>query len=165
MSEAYRTSVLTELGLSDADAKRIPSTCALRVPEHLRGEISMYIQILGPAIAPDIAGCSEALSAADGRSHRFQLMLWPHLDWVVNERPDGTCFDVGFRNQIMWKSRAIDPSVVRIGVWTRSELERLSDAHELYDGWDQLTVSRFSFAGQQYEGSFGYRLLQEWRKL
>jgi hypothetical protein len=97
--------------------------------------------------------------------HRFLLMLWPHLYWVVNRDPHGKSWGVGFQNQAVLGFHRLDPSLVRAGVWTRAALERVADQHELYDGWDEEAVIRFHFGAHRYEGRFIFGLLLSWRRL
>jgi hypothetical protein len=162
MGKPTSSSVLAAVGLDSDEATRVRNSCAFRVPQDLDAALSRYVALLGnPFATESIVAPPEDLSGSI--KHKFILMLWPHLHWVVHERPDGRSWGVGFENQVAMSPRNFSPAMVRSGLWTRTALERLSQSHQLHDGWDERVVVRFNFQGECFEGTFCLGLLQEWR--
>lgn len=164
MGEPTSSSILAALGLDSDEAARIRESCAFRVPQDLDGALSRYVAFLGDPLASETV-IAPPVEFSGSIKHRFVLMLWPHLHWVVHERPDGRSWCVGFENQAAMGPRNFDPAMVRAGLWTRAALERLSHSHQLHDGWDERAVVHFTFQDECYEGTFCLGLLQEWRAL
>lgn len=164
MSEAYRASVLREIMLTEAEASKIRAQCQLKLPAEVGSDLVTYIRILGPEVE-NTAGYRMSGALAGSTAHCFILTLWPHLFWVVHRRPDGTSWEVGFQNQAVIDFKEVEPSTVRVGLWTRTTLEHIADRSEVYDGWDEQVVVRFDFGDRRYEGEFVFGLLQEWRQL
>ena len=165
MSEAYKASALREIGLTPTEAARIREQCTLKLPEQLDSDLTTYATLVGTEVKKERLSHEVPEVFAGSRAHYFLLMLWPHLYWVVNSRPDGQSWGVGFQNQAALRFDEVDPCAVRVGLWTRTALERIADHHELYDGWDEQIVIRFTFGQRRYEGSFVFGLLQDWREL
>jgi len=164
MTSDYVTSTLREIGLSPAEAALIRKRCRLRIPEQLGSSVATYASLLGPEATQKGSGCMLEL-LPESVAHSFRLVLWPHLFWVVHSDPAGRSLAVGFQNQVDLEFEDLDPSLVRVGLWTRFELERLADSHEIYDGWDEEVVVRFAFGKHHYEGKFVFGLLQRWKRI
>jgi hypothetical protein len=165
MSETYQASVLREIGLTEAEAIEIRRRSPLKVPEQLDSALEAYADLLGLEVKSEPLGHSVPEPFAGSTAHSFSLMLWPHLYWVVNRRPDGRSWGASFQNQAPIGFAQMDGAMVRVGLWTRMALERVAEHHELYDGWDDYVVIRFVLGGRRCEGTFVFGLLQEWRKL
>jgi hypothetical protein len=165
MSEAYAADLLEEIGLTKAKAAEIRAQCPLSLPEQLDSDLDTYSGLLGPAVKSESLGNDVPAVFSGSVANNFLLTLWPHLYWTVNTRPDGRSWGVGFRNQVALDFEQIDASMIRRGVWTRSALEELADQHELYDGWDERVLVRFSFGVRVYAGTFVFGLLQDWKRL
>jgi len=165
MSERYASSILQEIGIAAADAARIRAQCSLKLPEQLDSDVATYASLLGKPVKSQPLGDDVPEVFAGSTANYFVLLLWPHLYWAVNTRPDGRAWGVGFCNQVALDFEQIEPSLIRKGLWTRSALEHIADNHELYDGWDEQALIRFAFGSHRYEGNFVFGLLQDWRKL
>jgi len=165
MSKVYRESVLHEIGLADADAGAARAQCALNISDLSKIDLATYGRVLGAEVksAPLIDDVAEAFVGST--AYYFLLVLWPHLYWIVNRAPGGGTWGIGFRNQVDLRFERFEPSLVRVGLWTRNSLEKLADDHEIYDGWDEEVIVRFRFGPRRYEGTFTFGLLQNWRAL
>jgi hypothetical protein len=126
--------------------------------------LTAYSNLLGDEVESRIVG-NLPEPFAGSTAHYFLLMLWPHLYWVVHSKPDGTTWGPEFQNQANLRYRALEPSVIRPGVWTRKTLESLADSYDLHDGWDERVIVRFGIRERRYEGVFVLGLLQEWREI
>lgn len=162
VGERTRASVLAELGLDSKEADRLCEQCTFRIPQDLNSPISRYIELLGNPQASE-AVATVPIELFGSIKHEFTLMFWPHLHWIVYERPGGGSWNVGFENYPNISSKNFAPAMVRPGLWTRIALERLSRSHQLHEGWDEWAVVRFNFDDEYYEGTFSLGLLQEWR--
>lgn len=165
MSPNYAKAVLEQTGYSAETAKQLAAMCALELPGQLTSDVETYAGLLGPEVPESHVGYEVPAALSGSTAHCFQLMLWPHLFWVVHRRPDGGCWSVGFQNQTVVAIRELEPSAVRVGLWSRTTLQLLADSHELYDGWDEHAVVRFAFGKERYEGNFHFGLLDDWKLL
>jgi hypothetical protein len=162
MASAYRASVLREIGISDAEAARVAAQCQLRLPAELSSDVAVYVGLLGPPLRTEPLGDRAPKLFPASTEHVFILPLWPHLFWIVNSKPGGGSWGVGFRNQVELGVTMVDPRVVRPGVWTRHSLEGTARRSVPIDGWDEEIVLRLEFSTQQFEARFVFGLLQEW---
>ena len=165
MSPEYRDSVLQELAINDGEAAKIRSSCKIKLPEQIHSGLQIYTEILGEEIPSERLNYTIPNDLSGSSAHSFLLMLWPHLLWVVHRRPGGDCWEVGFQNQTVIEIENFDPSMVRIGLWTRRALQALSDEFNVRDGWDERISICFVFGQEHYEGTFSFGLLDRWSRI
>lgn len=165
MMQHYRFDVLRDLGMSDDETTHIEASCDFQIPQHLGSPIEKYRELIGPEVQIRQLGQDIPEVFRGSTEHLFLLMLWPHLYWVVNRQPNGQTWGAGFQNQAILDFPRLDPSIIRVGVWTRAAIEQLADRYKLYDGWDEEIVVHFTFKDQHYQGKFILGLLQDWQKL
>jgi hypothetical protein len=165
MSPGYRDAVTNSVGLDVSEIAVFKADCPLKLPEQLASSVEVYAGFLGNPFSGLKVGYEVPAELGDSQAICFSLTLWPHLLWVVHQQPNGRCWEVGFQQALPKLGTDLEPAVVRPGIWTRSTLQRLSDKHELYDGWDEHAVVRFEFGTRCYEGTFTFGLLDSWRKL
>ncbi len=151
----YKLSVLREIGLAEADAAELQKESTLQYPSLAASDLANYQKLLGPEVPRD--------NVTGSTAHYFLLMLWPHLFLVLEEIEKGSPCAIGFENQAVMTFQAFDPRTIRAGLWTRRALEQIADRHQLYDGWDEEVVVRFTFGDRLFEGTFVFGLLQDWR--
>lgn len=165
MLDDYRAALLKEVGMSFTEASRLAGRCPLRVPDDLTEPPSTFAEVLGPAARTGPLSVSAPANLRGRRAQYFVLSLWPHLYWAVSDEPDQSIpFGACFLNQADELVSALDPAIVRPGVWTRPALERLADHVSIHDGWDERVTWRFHFGSTKYLGTFTFGLLDEWRR-
>jgi hypothetical protein len=163
MPREYKLGILREIGLTESQAAELRGTSILQYPDFASSDLSTYREILGPEVSSDHAGLANRVRRRGSTPHHFLTILWPHLFFVVEEFDGSTSCGVAFENQASPDLEKFDSANVRAGLWTRRALEELADGYELYDGWDEEVVIRFTFGSRQFEGRFVLGLLHEWR--
>lgn len=158
----YRTVVLKAADISDSEIKSVRTANPIQVSDLSSFNIDKYIEIFGKQKAHEKIIKKKPAQNKEFIAHYFSLNLWPHLYWVVFEQGDGICSETRFENQSAIK---FDPSLVRVGIWTRQSLDEMADEVVIYDGWDEDITLRYKFGMAKYEGRFIFGLLVEWHKI
>ena len=165
MPESFSATVLAELSMSREEAARHADACGLTIPDALLEPPSTFVRLLG---APAKVGALSAGAPPEllgSPAQFFHLDLWPHLNWAVSDEPSGEVkFGAIFLNQTEIHLEDLDPSLIRVGLWTLSTLRKAADSHALKDGWDERVVVEFRFGDRKYLGTFTFDLLNEWRR-
>lgn len=168
-AEKERRDALRALHVSEVDVAGAREEVREAGLTEIVHEASRYRDALAPALVGQRPAPVDSASTFAGSIElRFRLPLWPAVDWVVNEHPDGYAWGLGF-------ARPLDQPVPSLVVIEdlRPWAVTLSDAKESLaglesgDGWGHLEdlVCRLSSRGRHearpYVIRFDWSLLQD----
>lgn len=166
MFEEYRKLVLDKVGMTREQADEIRRRSPLQYPTLFNKPIESFDGVLIPAPAKFAQEMERRLPQyEDWRPHAFQLVLWPHLLWVVYEDANGLTRCGEFQHRDPVDRNGFDPIDLKPGLWCMHTLSRLADRSWLDDGWEEHVVLHMQFSDRSFEGEFVFGLLQSWKPI
>jgi hypothetical protein len=163
------SNALHQLNCTEAELEAVRKSMKGRGYQMIGGpDIQFYQDMLGKPFSeepidnktvPEVFRHSKAL--------RFRLHLWPDLDFVVNELPDGRTFDASFRRSMTAEVPSLNSfsdlepwKFVKEEVDARFGLPQVGDA---WDNWEELDYMISKSPGERPQKCsviFDFNLLQ-----
>lgn len=158
MSDTQRVDAsLQHLGVTRTEMAQLAASSKLEPPVLA----SAYIAILGPPanLTPSKAGAPFAGS----KRQTWVLPIWPAVDFVVNEHPEGWAWGERFEQ----RDENIPSDLDRVQPWEWCEnlLVPAAQHQELVDRWTDFLDVKLTFGSTVFAARFDFGLLQTWQRV
>jgi hypothetical protein len=153
---------LGELCVSEAEMRQ--AAASLAVLDEVARPAAEFERLIGPPLNERVLGADETRGSFVGSIRRaYALALWPDVEFVVHEHPQGYAWGEQFE-QPLDRPLPDDPAAIEPWRWTLTRLTA-SARVEIVDAWSFDCEAILRFPGHEvFRARFDYGLLQVWTR-